>query len=71
MTLVLRFSDLHESMASGTLRASIEVHDAVTAPVVEIDDQEVPLETDYSAALAYRLEGIAALGFRICGLPAQ
>ncbi len=67
MTLVLRFYDLKESMAAGTLRASIEVHDAVAAPAIEIDDQEVPLESDYSAALAYRLEGSPLWDFGFAG----
>ena len=57
VTLLLRFDDPRQGMATGSLRATIEVHDAVAAPAIEIDDQEIPLETDYSAALAYRLEG--------------
>ena len=67
VTLVLRFEDPRQSMAAGTLRATIEVHDAVDAPVIEIDDQEIPLETDPSAALAYRLEGSPLWDFGLAG----
>ena len=38
------------------------------AAAVQVGSYSVPLESDPSAALAYRLEGCAALGFRDCGL---
>ena len=67
VTLVLRFDDPRQGMAVGVLRAIIEVHDAVAAPVIEIDDRQIPLETDYSAALAYRLEGAPGWEFGFAG----
>jgi pimeloyl-ACP methyl ester carboxylesterase len=67
LTLLLRFEAPRQGMAIGALRATIEVHDAVAAPVIEIDDQEIPLESDYSAALAYRLEGSRVWDFAIAG----
>ncbi len=67
VTLVLRFDDPRQGMSTGTLRATIEAHDAVAAPLVEIDDQQIPLETDSSAALAYRLEGAPVWDFAFSG----
>lgn len=67
VTLLLRFDAPRQGMAVGTLRATIEVHDAEAAPVIKIDDQEIPLETDYSAALAYRLEGSRLWDFGFAG----
>jgi len=67
VTLLLRFDAPRQGMAVGTLRATIEVHDAVAEPVIEIDDQKIPLESDYSAALAYRLEGSPLWDFGLAG----
>jgi pimeloyl-ACP methyl ester carboxylesterase len=67
VTLVLRFADPRQGMATGTLRATIEAHDSVATPLLEIDDQEIPLETDSSAALAYRLEGSPVWDFAFSG----
>ncbi|HEY2462660.1 MAG TPA: alpha/beta fold hydrolase [Steroidobacteraceae bacterium] len=67
VTLLLRFDAPRQGMAKGALRATIELHDAVAAPAIEIDDQEIPLESDYSAALAYRLEGSRLWDFAIAG----
>jgi pimeloyl-ACP methyl ester carboxylesterase len=67
VTLLLRFDAPLQGMATGALRATIELHDAVGAPMLEIDDQEVPLESDYSAALAYRLEGSRLWDFELSG----
>jgi pimeloyl-ACP methyl ester carboxylesterase len=67
VTLLLRFDAPRWGMTVGTLRATIEVHDAVADPTIEIDDQEIPLESDYSAALAYRLEGSPLWDFGLAG----
>jgi pimeloyl-ACP methyl ester carboxylesterase len=67
VTLLLRFDAPRQGMAAGVLRATIELHDAVATPAIEIDDQEIPLESDYSAALAYRLEGSRLWDFAIAG----
>jgi pimeloyl-ACP methyl ester carboxylesterase len=67
VTLILRFDDPRQGMGTGTLHATIEAHDAVATPFLEIDDQEIPLETDSSAALAYRLEGSPVWDFAFSG----
>ena len=67
VTLLVRFDAPRQGMAVGVLRATIEVYDAEIAPVAAIDDQEIPLETDYSAALAYRLEGSPLWDFGVAG----
>jgi pimeloyl-ACP methyl ester carboxylesterase len=67
VTLILRFDDPRQGMAGGPLRAKIEVHDALADPAIEIDGHDVPLETDYSAALAYGLEGSPLWDFEFAG----
>ena len=67
VTLVLRFDDPRQGMAEGTLRATMEVHDALADPTLQIDGQDIPLETDFTAALAYRLEGAPVWDFAIAG----
>jgi len=67
VTVVLRFDDPRQGMIDGTLSATIEVHDALTDPVTEISGDEVPLETDNTAALAYRLQGSPLWDFEVAG----
>jgi triacylglycerol esterase/lipase EstA (alpha/beta hydrolase family) len=67
VTLVLRFDNPRQGMAEGALRATIEVHDALADPNIQIDGQDIPLEADFTAALAYRLEGAPVWDFAIAG----
>ncbi|HWJ19041.1 MAG TPA: hypothetical protein VNR65_09980, partial [Geobacterales bacterium] len=67
VTVVLRFDDLRQGMAGGTLRATIEVHDALSDPVIAIDGHDVPLESDYTAAIAWGLEGSPFWDFEFAG----
>jgi pimeloyl-ACP methyl ester carboxylesterase len=67
VTLVLRFADPRQGMADGTVGATIEVHDALTDPDIEIDGHSVPLETDNTVALAYALEDSPLWDFEFAG----
>ncbi len=67
VTLVLRFDHPREGMAEGTLRATIEVHDALADPNIQVAGQDIPLETDFTAALAYGLEGSPVWDFAVAG----
>ena len=67
VTLVLRFDNPRQGMAERAMRATIELHDALADPNIQIDDQELPLETDFTAALAYGLEGAPVWDFGIAG----
>jgi hypothetical protein len=70
-------------MTDGRLQGTVEVYDADKTALVPIGAYSVPLESDSSAALAYRLEGAPVwdseiLGFRqgdfsgpVCGHAVQ
>jgi triacylglycerol esterase/lipase EstA (alpha/beta hydrolase family) len=67
VTLLLRFDNPRQGMAEGNLRATIEVHNALADPNIQIDGQDIPLEADFTAALAYRLEGAPVWDFAVAG----
>ncbi len=67
VTLVLRFDNPRQGMAEGTLRATIEVHDALADPNIQVDGRDIPLDTDFTGALAYGLEGAPVWDFGIAG----
>ena len=63
----VRFADALAAAKLGTAHGTVEVYDADETPTVSVDGQQVPLEFDPSAALAYRLEGAPIWDFEIAG----
>jgi pimeloyl-ACP methyl ester carboxylesterase len=57
VTAVLRIEDVSTGIATGNLKARIEVYAADAATTVEGEGRQVPLELEPTAALAYQLEG--------------
>ena len=55
VTAVLRIADARRQLAAGTLDATLEVYAPSEAESVRLDGQDVPLEIDRTAALAYGL----------------
>ncbi len=56
VTALLRIEDAREGLASGFLRARLELHRPDDGDTVEIGGRPVPLESEPSAALAYSLD---------------
>ncbi len=67
ITAFVRFDDPRLAMSSGRLHGSVELYDEDRSAVVQVGTQSVPLESDPSAALAYRLEGAPVWDFEIAG----
>jgi Alpha/beta hydrolase family len=55
VTIFLRFDGVREGIASGQLRASLELYTQDSADRITVVGREVPLEFEPSAALAYSL----------------
>ena len=67
ITAFVRFDDPRLAMSNGHLRGTVELYDEDRASAVQVGTQTVPLESDPSAALAYRLEGAPVWDFEIAG----
>ena len=67
VTAVLRFDDPRGGMSHGALHATIELFDVDDGTVVQIDGTTIPLESESTATLAYRLEGSPVWDFDIAG----
>jgi pimeloyl-ACP methyl ester carboxylesterase len=67
ITAFVRFDDPRLAMSDGHLRGTVELYDEDRASAVQVGTQTVPLESDPSAALAYRLEGAPIWDFEIAG----
>jgi pimeloyl-ACP methyl ester carboxylesterase len=67
VTLIVRFDGAREALAGGQLTGRIELYDPVNTESVNIDTQTVPLETDPTAELAYRLHGSPVWDFELAG----
>lgn len=67
ITAFVRFNDPIHAMKDGTLNGTIELYSYDRTPVVQVESYSVPLESDPSAALAYRLEGSPVWDFEIAG----
>jgi len=67
LTAFVRFDDPRRAMSDGRLHGTVELYDEAVAPTVQIGSYVVPLESDPSAALAYRLEGAPIWDFEIAG----
>jgi hypothetical protein len=67
MTAFVRFDDPRRVMSDGRLHGTVELYDDDKTAAVQIGSYAVPLESDSSAALAYRLEGAPVWDFEIAG----
>jgi hypothetical protein len=57
ITSFVRFDDPGRAMSDGRLHGTVELYDDDVTAAVHVGSYTVPLESDPSAALAYRLEG--------------
>ena len=55
VTAVLRLADVRDGLASGRLRATLELHAASGSRVIDVDGRQIPLEIEPTSALAYGL----------------
>jgi hypothetical protein len=67
VTAFVRLANVDEGIASGTVKGRIEVYPADGATTVEVGGQQVPLELEPTAALAYMLEGAPVWDTEIAG----
>jgi pimeloyl-ACP methyl ester carboxylesterase len=67
ITAFVRLNDPRLAMSTGRLHGTIELYDEDRAGFVQVGAQSVPLESDPSAALGYRLEGAPLWDFEIAG----
>jgi hypothetical protein len=67
ITAFVRFEDPRRAMSDGRLHGTVELYDEDRTTVVQVGSYSVPLESDPSAALAYRLEGSPFWDFEIAG----
>ena len=67
MTAFVRFDDPRRAMSDGHLRGTVELYDDDRTAAIQVGSYSVPLESDPSAALAYRLEGSPIWDFELAG----
>jgi hypothetical protein len=67
ITAFVRFDDPRRAMSDGRLHGTVELYDEDETEAVQVGSYTVPLESDLSAALAYRLEGAPIWDFEIAG----
>ena len=67
ITAFVRFDDPRLAMSDGRLHGTVELYDEDQTAAVQVNSYSVPLESDPSAALAYRLEGAPIWDFEIAG----
>ena len=67
ITAFVRFDDPRRAMSDGRLHGTVELYDEDRTTAVQVGPYSVPLESDPSAALAYRLEGSPVWDFEIAG----
>jgi pimeloyl-ACP methyl ester carboxylesterase len=67
VTAFVRFDDPRRAMSDGQLRGTVELYDEDETSLVHVGTYSVPLESDPSASLAYRLEGAPVWDFEIAG----
>ncbi|MGD0291313.1 MAG: hypothetical protein ABSC63_16895 [Candidatus Binataceae bacterium] len=67
ITAFVRFDDPRRAMSDGRLHGTMELYDEAETPTVQVGSYAVPLESDPSAALAYRLEGAPVWDFELAG----
>ena len=66
-TALLRFENPRAALSGGVVHAKLELLDVEKTKSVPIAGESVPLETEMTAALAYRLEGSPIWDFEIAG----
>jgi len=67
ITAFVRFDDPRRAMSDGRLHGTVELYDDDVTAAVRVGSYTVPLESDPSAALAYRLEGAPIWDFELAG----
>jgi pimeloyl-ACP methyl ester carboxylesterase len=67
VTAFVRFENPRRGMSTKKIQARIQIYDPDEDSVVTIGSYAVPLESDSTAALAYRLEGAPIWDFEIAG----
>jgi len=67
LTAFVHFDDPRRAMSDGRLHGTVELYDVDETAAVQVGSYAVPLESDPSAALAYRLEGAPVWDFEIAG----
>jgi pimeloyl-ACP methyl ester carboxylesterase len=67
ITVFVRFDDPRRAMSDGRLHGTVELYDEIRTNAVQVGSYSVPLESDPSTALAYRLEGSPLWDFEIAG----
>jgi pimeloyl-ACP methyl ester carboxylesterase len=67
VTAFVRFDDPRLAMSNGRLHGTVEIYDEDRTAAVRVGSNSVPLESDSSAALAYRLEGSPIWDFELAG----
>ena len=67
ITAFVRFDDPRLAMSDGRLHGTVELYDYVRRTAVQVGTYSVPLESDPSTALAYRLEGAPIWDFELAG----
>jgi len=67
ITAFVRFDDPRRAMSDGRLQGTVELYNEDQTAAVQVGPYTVPLESDPSAALAYRLEGAPIWDFELAG----
>jgi len=67
ITAFVRFDNPRLAMSDGRLHGTVDLYDPDETATVQVGSCTVPLESDSSAALAYRLEGAPVWDFEIAG----
>jgi pimeloyl-ACP methyl ester carboxylesterase len=67
ITAFVRFDDPRLAMSTGHLHGTVELYDEDRTTALQVGTVSVPLESDPSAALAYRLEGAPIWDFELAG----
>jgi pimeloyl-ACP methyl ester carboxylesterase len=67
VTAFVRFDNPRRGMSEAKIRGTLQIYDPDKDSVVRIGSYVLPLESDSTAALAYRLEGAPIWDFEIAG----
>jgi pimeloyl-ACP methyl ester carboxylesterase len=67
VTAFVRFDNPRRGMSEAKIRGTLQIYDTDKDSVVRIGTYVVPLESDSTAALAYRLEGAPIWDFELAG----
>jgi hypothetical protein len=67
ITAFVRLDNPRNGMSEARVRGSLEIYDPDKVSVIRVGSYSVPLESDSTAAIAYRLEGAPLWDFEIAG----